>query len=189
MILGYPWGTPADIWSLGCLVSEAASELPRIPTRRIVHQITEWLIGSWLFEPNRTDNWSYEEDHLARMTEALDARFESSFLEKAQHRAKFFNPDGALSCPLPSWAGKTPTSVFSPSTLDRHVRTLHHAQSADLATAKAPGGRGRAQWGRARRRRAVSQTVSAAYTGESRHCDGASRGPMGVRAVVMMLRS
>ncbi|KZT68525.1 kinase-like protein [Daedalea quercina L-15889] len=77
VILGYPWSTPADIWSLGCLV-------------------TEWLIGFWLFEPNREKLWSYEEDHLARMTEALDAHFEPSLLQNSKHRDTFFKPNGSF---------------------------------------------------------------------------------------------
>ncbi|EPS95820.1 hypothetical protein FOMPIDRAFT_1131692 [Fomitopsis schrenkii] len=79
VILGHPWGPPVDIWSLGCL-------------------ITEWLVGYWLFEPIREKEWSYEEDHLARMTEALDARFdtEPSFLENGKNRDQFFNPDGSF---------------------------------------------------------------------------------------------
>ncbi|KAH9912037.1 kinase-like domain-containing protein [Fomitopsis serialis] len=77
VILGHPWSTPADIWSVGCLV-------------------TEWLVGFWLFEPNRERLWSYEEDHLARMTEALDAQFEASTLENCKHRDKYFKQDGTF---------------------------------------------------------------------------------------------
>ena len=58
-------------------------------------QVTEWLIGFWLFEPNREKLWSYEEDHLARMTEALDAHFEKSLLQNSKHRDTFFKPNGA----------------------------------------------------------------------------------------------
>ncbi|KIK58567.1 hypothetical protein GYMLUDRAFT_45191 [Collybiopsis luxurians FD-317 M1] len=77
VILGYPWGTSADIWNLGCLV-------------------TELLIGFWLFEysPNG-DKWNAEEDHLARMTEALGTKFDASFLSKCKHSTNFFNSDGS----------------------------------------------------------------------------------------------
>ncbi|KAF5345014.1 hypothetical protein D9758_010433 [Tetrapyrgos nigripes] len=78
VILGYSWSTSADIWNLGCLV-------------------TEWLIGFWLFEfsPNG-DKWDAEEDHLARMTEALGAKFDPNFISKCEHRTKFFNADGSF---------------------------------------------------------------------------------------------
>ena len=54
------------------------------------------LIGCWLFEPNKEELWSYEEDHLARMTEALEDSFEPSFLARCLHRDKFFQTDGEL---------------------------------------------------------------------------------------------
>ncbi|KAI0651498.1 kinase-like domain-containing protein [Trametes meyenii] len=77
VILGYPWSTAADIWNVGCLV-------------------TELLIGFWLFEPNNGTLWGYEEDHLARMTEALQSSFEPSFLDRCAHRGKFFKLDGSF---------------------------------------------------------------------------------------------
>lgn len=52
------------------------------------------MIGSWLFEPNIEKLWGYDEDHLARMTEALETQFDSSFLTKCTNRDKFFKPDG-----------------------------------------------------------------------------------------------
>ncbi|KDQ18372.1 hypothetical protein BOTBODRAFT_42127 [Botryobasidium botryosum FD-172 SS1] len=78
VILGYKWDTPADIWNVGCIV-------------------TELLVGSWLFEPNVEKHWGYEEDHLARMTEALDCSFDVDFLAKCEHRNKFFQPSGVYS--------------------------------------------------------------------------------------------
>ncbi|KAI0824915.1 kinase-like domain-containing protein [Trametes gibbosa] len=74
VILGHVWSTPADIWNLGCLV-------------------TELLIGSWLFKPSDAQQWSYEEDHLARMTEELEESFEPSFLDHCSHRDEFFRHD------------------------------------------------------------------------------------------------
>ncbi|KAI3603905.1 kinase-like protein [Moniliophthora roreri] len=77
IILGYPWGTSADIWNLGCIV-------------------TEFLIGFWLFEFGANgDKWNAEEDHLARMTEALGAKFDPIFLSKCKYNNKYFNADGS----------------------------------------------------------------------------------------------
>ncbi|KAF5365363.1 hypothetical protein D9757_012129 [Collybiopsis confluens] len=76
VILGYPWGTSTDIWNLGCLV-------------------TEFLIGFWLFEFRaHGDKWNAEEDHLARMTEALGTKFDTVFLSKCQNSQKFFTSSG-----------------------------------------------------------------------------------------------
>ncbi|THH14064.1 hypothetical protein EW146_g6225 [Bondarzewia mesenterica] len=78
VILGYPWNASADIWNLGCLVAEL-------------------LIGFWLFEFGANESkWDAEEDHLARMTEALGTTFDRSFLAKCEHRHKFFNADGSF---------------------------------------------------------------------------------------------
>lgn len=57
--------------------------------------MTELLVGFWLFEASAQSGWGVEEDHLARMTEALDAPFDVGFLDKCAHKSKFFNADGA----------------------------------------------------------------------------------------------
>lgn len=57
-------------------------------------QVTELLIGFWLFEANAESEWGIEEDHLARMVEALGTTFDPSFLTKCEHRDKFFTADG-----------------------------------------------------------------------------------------------
>jgi len=75
-VLGYHWDTPADIWNVGYLVAEL-------------------LVGFWLFEANVEDQWDIEEDHLARMTEALNTSFDVKFLRKCEHRDRFFNANGS----------------------------------------------------------------------------------------------
>ena len=59
-------------------------------------QVIEWLLGGWLFRPAQEELWDIDEDHLARMTEALGESFEPSLLKDCAHRDKFFNPDGKL---------------------------------------------------------------------------------------------
>ncbi|EED81523.1 predicted protein [Postia placenta Mad-698-R] len=85
VILGYRWDTPADIWNLGCIVCISHN----IP-------VMELLIGFWLFEPNKESGWGVEEDHLVRMTEALDTRFDVEFLSKCMHKDQFFTADGSF---------------------------------------------------------------------------------------------
>ncbi|KIY53354.1 kinase-like protein [Fistulina hepatica ATCC 64428] len=77
VILGYPWNASADIWNLGCLA-------------------TELLIGFWLFEANSEKGWEIDEDHLARVTEALETTFDPSFLSKCKHKDMFFKADGSF---------------------------------------------------------------------------------------------
>ena len=54
------------------------------------------LIGFFLFESHNEKAWDYDEDHLARMTEAVQASFEPSFLSRCAYRDKFFKADGAI---------------------------------------------------------------------------------------------
>ncbi|KAH9849010.1 kinase-like domain-containing protein [Lenzites betulinus] len=110
VILGHTWSTPADIWNLGCLV-------------------TELLIGSWLFKPSNTQRWSYEEDHLARMTEELEESFELSFLDHCSHRDEFFRHDGGFARYMmpeePAWPLRRLLETFSE--LDREdVQLAEH---------------------------------------------------------------
>lgn len=127
VILGYPWSTPADIWNLGCLVAEL-------------------LIGFWVFEPNQEKLWSYEEDHLARMTEALGESFEPSFLERCTHRDKFFKPDGTFANftvhEEPTWALSKLLAEFSELSegerahAERFIRRCMRLKPEERATAK-----------------------------------------------------
>ena len=106
-------------------------------------QVTEWLVGYWLFEANREKLWSWEEDHLAWMTEALEARFdtEPEFLAGCKNRDQYFKPDGLSRC-LANHSKLTFVRVH------RVVCTLQEAPRADMASAEA------AERGlRARRRR------------------------------------
>lgn len=56
VILGLPWSTPVDIWSLGCCTFEL-------------------LTGAWLFNPKPEDGWTVEDDALAKMIEYTGEAF------------------------------------------------------------------------------------------------------------------
>ncbi|KAI0707314.1 kinase-like domain-containing protein [Earliella scabrosa] len=127
VILGYPWSTSADIWNLGCL-------------------ITEWLVGFWLFEPNNETLWKYEEDHLARMTEALEETFQPSFLDRCANRDKFFKPDGTFAHftahEEPTWPLRKLLETFSElpeedvEAAERFLRRCMRLTPEERATAK-----------------------------------------------------
>ncbi|KAJ3573590.1 hypothetical protein NP233_g2340 [Leucocoprinus birnbaumii] len=50
VILGYGWGTSADIWNLGCI-------------------IFEFLTGKWLFRPRSAKQYTAEQHHIVVMPE------------------------------------------------------------------------------------------------------------------------
>ncbi|QRW07123.1 Serine/threonine-protein kinase [Ceratobasidium sp. AG-Ba] len=76
VILGHPWDTAVDIWSLGCLTIE-------LLTRSPLFAINPFLEG-----------WTEDEDHLAQMTEVLGVSFPADVLHRSRDRNDFFQEDG-----------------------------------------------------------------------------------------------
>ncbi|KAF5362822.1 hypothetical protein D9757_013833 [Collybiopsis confluens] len=65
--------------------------VPTAHLKAVLTDVGHWLlIGFWLFEFRaHGDKWNAEEDHLARMTEALGTKFDTVFLSQ-----KFFTSSG-----------------------------------------------------------------------------------------------
>ncbi|KAH3744855.1 SRSF protein kinase 1 [Pelomyxa schiedti] len=76
VIIGAPWDTTVDMWSLGCMVFELCT-------------------GDLLFEPHAGDNFSKEDDHLAQMIELL-GDIPSHMIKLATRGRDFFDDKGRL---------------------------------------------------------------------------------------------
>ncbi|GJE90208.1 kinase-like protein [Phanerochaete sordida] len=77
VILRGNFGTAIDTWAIGCLVFDM-------------------LVGRWLFHPEEGDDWTLEDDHLARMMELTGERFSYSQLEASELRYRYFDDQGNL---------------------------------------------------------------------------------------------
>ncbi|KAI9057489.1 kinase-like protein [Trametes sanguinea] len=76
-ILCSDFGPGVDIWAVGCLTFEL-------------------LVGRWLFHPEPGEEWTAEDDHLAKMMELTGQRFPESMLQRAHRREEFFDDAGNL---------------------------------------------------------------------------------------------
>ncbi|KAG6103061.1 hypothetical protein E4U14_006455 [Claviceps sp. LM454 group G7] len=76
VVLGAPWDTSVDIWSLGCLA-------------------VEFVHGYIMFreDPSEEDTWTVEDDHLAKIVEILGP-IPSSLLKQGCRTAEFFDEQG-----------------------------------------------------------------------------------------------
>ena len=61
-----------------------------------LRQTFELLVGRWLFNPEAGDDWTMEDDHLAKMMELTGQRFPPSMLARAAHRQKYFDDEGTF---------------------------------------------------------------------------------------------
>lgn len=58
-------------------------------------QVFEMLVGRWLFHPeDGGEDFSVEEDHLAKMLELTGERFSPAMLQRAELGAQYFDPNG-----------------------------------------------------------------------------------------------
>ena len=76
VLLGIPYSTSADIWSVACLAFELAT-------------------GDYLFEPHQGDMYSRDEDHIALITELLGS-IPRHIALKGKYAKEFFNKKGEL---------------------------------------------------------------------------------------------
>ncbi|KAL3457560.1 protein kinase [Aspergillus heterothallicus] len=78
VMIGAPWDTPVDIWSLGCLV-------------------IEFVQGIVLFsgEASPTGKWMADDDRLAKIMEVLGP-FPAQFMDKGTRAEDFFDKQGNL---------------------------------------------------------------------------------------------
>lgn len=57
------------------------------------------LVGRWLFHPvDGGEEWTLEDDHLAKMMEFTGNRFSEAMLERAAGRDQYFNGEGWFWC-------------------------------------------------------------------------------------------
>ncbi|KAJ6595963.1 kinase-like domain-containing protein [Mycena sp. CBHHK59/15] len=77
VILWSDFGPGVDIWAVGCITFEL-------------------LVGRWLFEPEEGEDWSIDDDHLAKMMELTGQSFPQSMLERSKRSKQYFADDGNL---------------------------------------------------------------------------------------------
>ncbi|GJE90008.1 kinase-like protein [Phanerochaete sordida] len=78
IILKSDFSPAIDIWAIGCIVFEM-------------------LVGRWLFHPvDGEDDWSVEDDHLAKMMELTGETFSAEILARSPVRDEYFDTQGNL---------------------------------------------------------------------------------------------
>ncbi|CAG87344.2 DEHA2D15862p [Debaryomyces hansenii CBS767] len=76
VLLGYHWGSSADLWSFACLIFEL-------------------LTGDYLFDPRDGKTYTKDDDHIAQIIE-LVGPFPRAMLKEGYYTRDFFNSRGEL---------------------------------------------------------------------------------------------
>ncbi|EDK36489.2 hypothetical protein PGUG_00587 [Meyerozyma guilliermondii ATCC 6260] len=76
VLLGYHWGSSADLWSFACLIFEL-------------------LTGDYLFDPRDGKTYTKDDDHIAQIVELIGP-FPRAMLKEAYYTRDFFNVRGEL---------------------------------------------------------------------------------------------
>jgi len=107
VILGHPWSTPVDIWSVGCLVFE-------------------YLAGTPLFQLRASSSVTFTDTHLQRILEHIGP-FPSRFLDACSRRSEYFDKRGSL----------LRVQKLFPRSIDECLRHYRHLDEAGIAPAAA----------------------------------------------------
>lgn len=108
VVLGYPWSTPVDIWTVGCLV-------------------VEMLTGRDMWNPKPGSTWSADDDHLAKMLRVTKETFPDEMISNSKRGLQYFDPDHP---------GKLRAfSVLGPLSMIEYLQKWNKADEAELEKA------------------------------------------------------
>ena len=97
VLLGIPYSTSADIWSVACLAFELATGKKPVcySCYSYYKLLLMYSVGDYLFEPHQGDTYSRDEDHIALITELLGS-IPRHIALKGKYAKEYFNKKGEL---------------------------------------------------------------------------------------------